>query len=175
MVWIYGGAFTSGDSTYDSYSPDFLLDENVVFVSFNYRLGIFGFMSTEDQTVSGNYGLKDQVLALQWIKDNIEYFGGDPNRITIFGESAGGASVSYLLQIPQAQGLFNAAIVQSGNSLNLWSLTTRSRQLAFQVGYRLGISALLSRTLLSKMRDMDAYTLQSAAMSVQTTVSIFLL
>ncbi|KAL1513314.1 hypothetical protein ABEB36_002736 [Hypothenemus hampei] len=168
MVWIHGGGFTGGDSRYDSYNPDFLLDENVVFVSLNYRLGIFGFMSTEDQTVSGNWGLKDQVLALQWVRENIEYFGGNSSRITIFGESAGGASVSYLLQIPQAQGLFDAAIIQSGNSLNLWSLTTRARQAAFQVGYNLGILALLSRTLLDRLRGIEAYRLQATAASVST-------
>lgn len=170
MVWIYGGAFTSGDSSYEKYAPDFLLDDGVVYVSFNYRLGILGFMSTEDTTVSGNWGLKDQVLALKWIKENIASFGGDPNRITIFGESAGGASVSYLLQIPQAQGLFDAAIVQSGNSLNLWSLTTRARQAAFQVGYNLGIAAVLARTLLQRLREVDAYALQRSAQSVLAQV-----
>ncbi|XP_066255175.1 uncharacterized protein [Euwallacea similis] len=172
MVWVYGGAFTSGGSSYENYAPDFLLDDNVVYVSFNYRLGILGFMSTEDQTVSGNWGLKDQVLALQWIHDNIAAFGGDRNRITIFGESAGGASVSYLLQIPQAQGLFNNAIIQSGSSLNLWALTTRARQAAFQVGYNLGIPALLARTLLDRLRDVDAYRLQNTATSVLTQVYI---
>ncbi|XP_066143814.1 juvenile hormone esterase-like [Euwallacea fornicatus] len=170
MVWIYGGGFTSGDSSYESFAPDYLLNDNVVFVSFNYRLGILGFMSTEDQTVSGNWGLKDQVLALKWINDNIESFGGDRNRITIFGESAGGASVSYLLQIPQAQGLFNNAIIQSGSSLNLWALTTRARQAAFHVGYTLGIPSLLARTLLTNLRNVDAYVLQKAAMSVYNQV-----
>lgn len=104
LVWIYGGAFTGGDSTYESFAPDFFLDDNVVFVSFNYRLGAFGFLSTEDKLASGNWALKDQVLALKWVKDNIAAFGGDSNRITIFGESAGGAAVSYLVQIPQAEG-----------------------------------------------------------------------
>ena len=104
MVWIYGGAFIQGDSKYTTYGPDYFLEEDVVFVSFNYRVGPLGFLSTEDTNAPGNWGLKDQVLALQWIKDNIKYFGGDSNKITIFGESAGSASVSYLLQIPKAQG-----------------------------------------------------------------------
>ncbi|KAL1513312.1 hypothetical protein ABEB36_002734 [Hypothenemus hampei] len=170
MVWIHGGAFTGGDSSYDSYAPDFLLDENVVFVSFNYRLGVLGFLSTENKVVSGNWGLKDQVLALQWARENIEYFGGNSKRITIFGESAGGAAVSYLVQIPQAQGLFDAAIVQSGNSLNLWSLTTRARNAAFRVGTNLGIFALTASTLVKRLRNVDAYDLQSSAMTVLTRV-----
>nr|UUB32761.1 carboxylesterase COEA10 [Dendroctonus rhizophagus] len=171
LVWIYGGAFTGGDSTYDSYAPDFFLDDNVVFVSFNYRLGVFGFLSTEDKLASGNWALKDQVLALKWVKDNIAAFGGDVNRITIFGESAGGASVSYLVQIPQAEGLFNAAIIQSGNSENLWALSTRARQAAFQVGSNLGIVALRSSTLLKGLRKADAYKLQTAASSALTKIA----
>ncbi|KAJ8952066.1 hypothetical protein NQ318_010976 [Aromia moschata] len=98
MAWIYGGAFISGNSSYKTYGPDYLLDEDIVFVSFNYRLGIFGFLSTGDEVCSGNWGLKDQVLALEWVQDNIAYFGGNPSNVTIFGQSAGGASVSYLLQ-----------------------------------------------------------------------------
>jgi carboxylesterase type B len=172
MVWIYGGAFTGGSSKYHHFGPDYFLEEDVVFVSFNYRVGIFGFLSTEDRVASGNWGLKDQVLALQWIKDNIEYFGGDPNKITIFGESAGGASVSYLLQIPKAQGLFNAAIMQSGTSEMLWALSTRARQTAFQVGYGLGIASLLSSTLIPRLRDIEAYRLQRQAASTLNTVYI---
>lgn len=170
LVWIHGGGFTGGDSTYRSFGPDYFLEEDVIFVSFNYRLGIFGFISTDDRTASGNWGLKDQVLALRWIKDNIQHFGGDPSKITIFGESAGGASVSYLLQIPQAQGLFNAAIMQSGTSEMLWALNTRARQTAFQVGYSLGIASLLSSTLISRLRNVDAYRLQRQASSTFTQV-----
>lgn len=104
MVWIYGGAFTDGNSTYYSYGPDYLLEQEVIFVSFNYRLGIFGFMSTEDLACPGNIGLKDQVLALTWVKRNIERFGGNPRRVTVFGQSAGAASVSYLLQTNLTEG-----------------------------------------------------------------------
>lgn len=105
MVWIYGGGFATGNSSYQIYGPDYLLDEdNIVFVSFNYRLGAFGFLSTEDLACPGNMGLKDQVLALKWVKRNIEHFGGDPNKVTIFGESAGSASVSYQLQSRSSKG-----------------------------------------------------------------------
>lgn len=104
MVWIYGGSFVNGDSSYNNYGPDYLLEQDVIFASMNYRLGVFGFASTEDLSCPGNMGLKDQALALQWIQRNIKYFGGDPNRVTIFGESAGAASVSYQLQSSYSKG-----------------------------------------------------------------------
>lgn len=104
MVWIYGGGFEGGDSTYDNYGPDFLLEKNVIVVSLNYRLGFLGFLSTGDNVVPGNNGLKDQVLALKWVKDNIDRFCGDPNQITLAGQSAGSASVAYHIQSPQSQG-----------------------------------------------------------------------
>lgn len=104
MVWIYGGGYIYGNSSYRSFGPDYLLEKDVIFVSFNYRLGIFGFLSTEDLSCPGNTGMKDQVQALIWIQRNIKYFGGDPNSITIFGVSAGASSVSYLLQSKLAKG-----------------------------------------------------------------------
>lgn len=104
MVWIYGGGFETGTSEYVDAAPDFFLDQDVVFVSFNYRLGIFGFLSFGDSIVPGNNGLKDQNLALVWIKENIIRFGGDFDQITLFGQSAGAASVSYHLLSPTSRG-----------------------------------------------------------------------
>lgn len=98
IVWIHGGAFTGGNSSYDLFGPDYFLEQDIIFVSFNYRLGIFGFLSTEDLSCPGNMGLKDQALALKWIQRNIKYFGGDHSRVTLFGHSSGAASVAYLLQ-----------------------------------------------------------------------------
>ena len=93
MVWIHGGAFTSGNGSSTTYGPEFLLDKEIIYVSINYRLGIFGFLSTGDKIAPGNFGLKDQVLALKWVQKNIKAFGGDPKKVTIFGQSAGGVSV----------------------------------------------------------------------------------
>lgn len=104
MVYIYGGGFNLGNSSYRVNGPDYLLEEGVVFASFNYRLGIFGFGSTEDAACPGNFGFKDQVLALRWVRDNVEFFGGDPEKVTVFGQSAGSASVSYLLQTNLTRG-----------------------------------------------------------------------
>ena len=95
MAWIHGGAFVTGTGNSVKAGAGYLLDKDIVLVTMNYRLGIFGFLSTGDSAAPGNFGLKDQVLALKWIQENIKAFGGDPKRVTIFGESAGGASVSF--------------------------------------------------------------------------------
>ena len=119
MVFIHGGGFASGAS--NDYNPASLVnDGNIVFVSFNYRIGIFGFFShpainAEDHP-SGNYGIMDQQLALAWVQKNIEYFGGDTTNITVFGESAGGASILAHIAAPSSRGLFQKAIIESGGS-----------------------------------------------------------
>jgi para-nitrobenzyl esterase len=120
MVWIHGGAFMFGEGATPWYDgTKFATHGDVVVVSINYRLGSFGFLHLADLfgdevAGAGNLGLLDQVAALEWVRDNIEAFGGDPNRVTIFGESAGAASVATLLGVPAASGLFDAAIPQSG-------------------------------------------------------------
>lgn len=105
MVWIHGGAFYSGSGNDDIYGPDYIVEKNVVLVTINYRVGIIGFLNLDDEEAPGNQGLKDQVMALKWVKRNIEKFGGDPSNVTIFGESAGSASVHYLTLSPLAQGI----------------------------------------------------------------------
>ncbi|MGB0389213.1 MAG: carboxylesterase/lipase family protein [Ardenticatenaceae bacterium] len=119
MVWIHGGDHQDGSGSDPYYDSDALAKKAVVFVSINYRLGILGYyahpeLSAEsEQGVSGNYGTLDQVAALQWVRDNIGVFGGNPNNVTIFGESAGGESVAHMLTTPLARGLFHRAIMQS--------------------------------------------------------------
>jgi para-nitrobenzyl esterase len=120
MVWIYGGGFVNGGSSPEVYSGEAFARQGVVFVSFNYRLGRFGFfgfpaLSKEHpREPKGNYGYMDQIAALKWVQKNIAGFGGDPGNVTIFGESAGGGSVHALMTSPAAKGLFHKAIVQSG-------------------------------------------------------------
>jgi para-nitrobenzyl esterase len=121
MVWIYGGGFVNGGSSPAVYSGDRFARDGVVLVSFNYRVGRFGFfahpaLSAEnaDGGLLGNYALLDQIAALKWVRDNIAAFGGDPGNVTVFGESAGGVSVHDLLTSPLAKGLFHKAIIQSG-------------------------------------------------------------
>ncbi|XP_047106309.1 juvenile hormone esterase-like [Schistocerca piceifrons] len=101
MVWIHGGAFLLGSGNTELYGPDYLMEHDVLLVTFNYRLGVLGFLSTEDELVPGNAGLKDMVMALKWVKSNITRFGGDPGNVTIFGESAGSMSC-HILSISSA-------------------------------------------------------------------------
>ncbi len=123
MVWIYGGGFQAGATSEPRQDGENLAKKGVVVVSGNYRLGIFGFFSDPELTAesahhaSGNYGLMDQIAVLKWVKKNIAAFGGDPNNVTIFGESAGAFSVSALMASPPAQGLFQKAIGESGSML----------------------------------------------------------
>ena len=119
MVWIYGGGFQIGASSQSAYDGEALAAQGVVLVSINYRLGIFGFLAhpaldqESPKGVSGNYALLDMVAALEWVKRNIGEFGGDPNNVTIFGESAGGTAVCLLMVVPQAEGLFQKVISES--------------------------------------------------------------
>jgi carboxylesterase type B len=119
MVWIHGGGLETGSNNFVDYGPTRLLDKDVVVVSINYRLGPFGYLSLGSSTVPGNAGMLDQVLALQWVRDNIGYFHGDPSLVTVFGESAGSASIAYHLLSPLSRGLFQRGILQSGTALGL--------------------------------------------------------
>jgi para-nitrobenzyl esterase len=116
MVWIHGGALVTGSG--DPYDPTRLVAKGVIVVTINYRLGLFGFFAhpaiEAEGHLNGNYGLMDQQLALKWVRRNIAAFGGDPSRVTIFGESAGGLSIYAQLASPLAAGLFQRAIVESG-------------------------------------------------------------
>lgn len=120
MVWIHGGGYANGSGTAALYDGQALAQQGVVVVTLNYRLGRFGFFAHPALEASaqgemiGNYGLMDVVAALSWVRDNIDRFGGDPDQVTIFGESAGGAAVNALMVSPIARGLFSKAIVQSG-------------------------------------------------------------
>lgn len=123
MVFIHGGAFLNGSNDKLMYGPDNLMNDDVVLVVINYRLGLLGFLSLKDPSlgVTGNMGFKDMVLALKWVQENIKDYNGDPNNVTIFGESAGSASVHLLMLSPLAKGLFHKVIAQSGSALNGWS------------------------------------------------------
>uniref|UniRef100_A0A182WIA4 Carboxylesterase type B domain-containing protein n=1 Tax=Anopheles minimus TaxID=112268 RepID=A0A182WIA4_9DIPT len=116
MVFIHGGAFKYGSGNSDCYSPEDLLEQNVIVVTFNYRLGPLGFLHLPSQGVEGNVALKDQQLVLRWVMENIAHFNGDPNNVTLFGESAGGIAVHLHLLSPLSTQYFHKAICQSGVS-----------------------------------------------------------
>jgi para-nitrobenzyl esterase len=130
LVWIYGGGFGAGATSEKNYSGENLARKGVVLVSIAYRVGQLGFLAHPELSaespnhVSGNYGLLDMIAALQWVKKNIAAFGGDPDKVTIFGESAGGIAVSMLCASPLAKGLFQGAISQSGGSFGPPRITT---------------------------------------------------
>ena len=134
IVWIHGGSFSRGGAA--EYDPDYLLDDEVVLVTIQYRLGMFGFLSTETKEAPGNYGMLDQVAALRWVKENIGAFSGDPERVTIMGQQAGGASVHYHLLSPltRSLGLFARAVSMSGTALAWWASIKRPQEKAKKLG-----------------------------------------
>lgn len=140
MIFLYGGAFQNGSSTTKYYGPDYLLMADVVVVTLNYRVGALGFLCLKDEelNVPGNAGLKDQLLAMKFVKNNIQNFGGDPDNITLFGQSAGGGSVSWHCISEPSRALFKRAIIMSGCVLNSWCLTPHkdwANRLARKLGY----------------------------------------
>lgn len=158
LLWFHGGGWVAGAGHSDYYGPKFLMDFDVVLVTVNFRLGSLGFLSTEDLECPGNLGLKDQQQTLRWVHENIAFFNGDPNRVTIFGESAGGASVHYHMVSPLSEGLFHRAISQSGTFYNPWTLTSpgTARKKAMMVGEHLGCNFEDSKELIKCLQTKSA-------------------
>jgi para-nitrobenzyl esterase len=149
LVYIYGGAFTSGGGNVPIYDGQAIVKKGVVYVTFNYRVGLFGFFSHPELSresghqASGNYALMDQIAALKWIKNNIVAFGGDPNNVTIAGQSAGSMSVNCLVASPLAKGLFEKAIGESGANFSRESLSLASAEGEGQkIAQKLGVVSL---------------------------------
>uniref|UniRef100_A0A336MI63 Carboxylic ester hydrolase n=1 Tax=Culicoides sonorensis TaxID=179676 RepID=A0A336MI63_CULSO len=155
MFWIHGGSFTGGSGDSFTFGPELLVGQNVIVVTTNYRLGLLGFFSTNDKYAQGNYGLKDCVEALRWVQNNIEAFGGDPNRVTIFGESAGASLVHYLVLSPMAKGLFSGAISQSGTALNPWAFQDYPRTQAYKVAQLLNLTFTTTEDLVNQLRAVE--------------------
>jgi para-nitrobenzyl esterase len=167
MVWIHGGAFVIGAGSQAIYNGKHLAARDVVVVTINYRLGTLGFLNLFDATDGklpgrGAEGLADQILALHWVKTNIARFGGDPGNVTIFGESAGGMSVSALLAAPAAKGLFHKAIAQSG---------------AGHIGYDREKAARVARAVLDELglTSAEAYRAQDVPQAAIVKAQIALL
>ncbi len=171
MVWIYGGGFVAGAASEPRQDGENLARKDVVVVSFNYRLGVFGFfahpeLSAESGTnSSGNYGLLDQVEALRWVQKNISAFGGDPDNVTIFGESAGSFSVSALMASPLTKGLFQRAIGESGALLGA-SRSTKSRSETEKEGAKFAES--VGAKTLKDLRTRSAEELLKASLKGDT-------
>jgi para-nitrobenzyl esterase len=170
LVWIHGGGFFAGFGGEERHNGARLAQKGAVVVTLNYRLGPFGFLAhpalaaESPQHSAGNYGLLDQIAALQWVRRNVAQFGGDPSRVTIFGESAGGMSVGSLIASPLAKGLFARAILESGTGVGIGigrrdSIQAASVQLAESLGVR-GLGAEAAK----RLRAMNGDTLLAVAL-----------
>ncbi|MHB1793380.1 MAG: carboxylesterase/lipase family protein [Acidobacteriaceae bacterium] len=168
MVWIHGGGFVTGGSSEPRQDGEHLARKGVIVVSMNYRLGIFGFFALPSlaaespKHAAGNYGLMDQVAALDWVRRNIAAFGGDPAKVTIFGESAGSISVSAQMASPVSRGLFVGAIGESGGALTGPGLTFQPLPASEQRGQRFAESAFKNSSL-AFLRSVSAADLLKAA------------
>ncbi|GAB6024654.1 Carboxylesterase 5A [Chamberlinius hualienensis] len=168
IVSIHGGAFIAGSGQSSVYGPQNLMDYPVVLVTFNYRLGLFGFLNTEDENAYGNYGLVDQVMLLKWVQTNVDKFGGDPKRVTIYGESAGGASVIYHLISPLSSGLFHKAISSSGSAISPWALDRHPLQKAQLLADTLGCPKTSdTKMLVQCFLNQTTHSLVQASMQLQ--------
>jgi para-nitrobenzyl esterase len=181
MVWIHGGGFGAGATAEPLYSGEHFAQRGVVYVSIGYRIGVFGFMAHPELSAetkqgtfgraSGNWGLLDQIAGLQWVQRNIAAFGGDPRRVTIFGESAGGIAVSMLAASPLAKGLFHGVISQSGGSFGPTRTPSQPGENiphlpdAERAGRALGEK--LGAPSIAQMRAVDAKKVMSTAPGIQ--------
>ncbi len=173
MVWIYGGALQRGSSAAPMYDGAAFAKRGIVFVSINYRLGVFGWLAHPELSAeslhgaSGNYGLLDQIEALKWVRANIAAFGGDAGNVTIMGESAGALSVSYLLTSPLANGLFDKAIAESPNIRAVPKLKEAGYGLPSAEQFGLTLANKVGAADISALRAMDAVELAHASMKAR--------
>lgn len=176
MVWIHGGGFVEGASSDESVDGRVLVALNdVIMVSMNYRLNAFGFLATGDEELKGNYGLWDQNEAMKWVKQNIAAFGGDPDNISLFGQSAGGASVGHHLIAEQSWNYFHKALMISGNMMSPWGLETnieKARSDAFLLGRLVGCEdSMTSEDLVACLRNKEAEQIIAGANAVLLTTT----
>lgn len=175
MVWIYGGGFLVGGSMGANFLDNYLYSGqeiadrgNVIVVTLGYRVGALGFLSTGDSDLPGNYGLWDQHAAIAWVHRNIRSFGGDPNNITLFGESAGGASVSFQTLTPHNKGLIRRAISQSGVALCPWGIIKNPRRIAEEVALKVNCPTDSRMASCLKMTDPVVLTM-AGTLSMQSS------
>jgi len=158
LVFFYGGTFVHGHMDYGHQKSAFLVQEDVILVTLNYRVGPFGFLSTGDTVIPGNMGLKDQQFALKWVQQNIHLFGGDAQKVTIMGQSAGSASMTYQLLSPGSKGLFRAAIGCSGSALCDWASQRNAEDVAYGIAAEIDPTFSRQRTtkeLLEFLQSVD--------------------
>lgn len=167
LVYIHGGAYELGTSI--TFTGDILALHGVVVVVIQYRLGPFGFLTTGDSAAPGNYGMLDQVEALKWVKGNIENFGGDPSKVTIFGQSAGGSSVGLHLLSPLSEGLFHQAIAESGVDLCPFAIQPVSSGLCFakELSGKLNCPTSDHSAMVACMSEKEGHLIQEASAAIE--------
>ncbi|BES88569.1 Esterase [Nesidiocoris tenuis] len=163
LFYVHGGAFAIGDPGVRE-NADYLMDEDIVLVGVAYRLNGYGFMSFGDKVLPGNYGLKDQAMALAWVNQNIASFGGDPNSITVFGGSAGGASAHYLLKSPLTESIVARAVSHSGTINHVWSIVDHqlAKQAAMNVTKKVKCLRPTSEEMLECLQEVNTTVLTEA-------------
>ncbi|KAK9719892.1 Carboxylesterase family [Popillia japonica] len=174
IVWIHGGSFAVIFTNNTLSGVDYFIDEEVIFVTIHYRLGPFGFLSTEDDVIPGNFGLKDQVMAIEWVYENINKFGGDPKKITIMGESgesAGGTATSYFGMLPQLNGKIAGIIQQSSTSISEFSLGRNHRLGAYILSTKLGLQTQNTTAILEHLRKANVEDIRRSAVTTHIDVS----
>ncbi|XP_074473824.1 bile salt-activated lipase-like [Sebastes fasciatus] len=166
MVWIYGGGFMVGGSSGANFLDNYLYKGqeiadrgNVIVVTLGYRVGTLGFLSTGESDLPGNYGLWDQQAAIAWVHRNIRSFGGDPDNITLFGESAGAASVSFQTITPHNKGMIRRAISQSGTALCPWAINKNPRKFAEEIALKVNCPTDHTMVACLKMTDPEVLTM----------------
>ncbi|CAL1530943.1 unnamed protein product [Lymnaea stagnalis] len=179
LVWIHGGGYHAG-SQFNDGDASTLTRYGIVTVSINYRLSPFGFLSTEDDVMPGNYGMLDQVLALKWVQKNIRSFGGDPKQVTIGGESAGAFSVALQILSPLSKGLFHRAVMESGSALAPAAIERPGTQIRVKdftaiVGASVGCTSANSSQLLQCLKGVDADRLKLAATAAEQKLGVSLI
>ena len=159
MIWIHGGGLQYGGNWYSRYGPKHFIDKDVIVVAINYRLNILGFLTLGNEDAPGNLGLRDQILALSWVQEYIERFGGDPGSVTIFGESAGALSVQLHLLSPMSKGLFQRAIIQSGSGICLRSRVLSPEEALASVDYVLDYFGC-NQTIMEKLQCLQNQSIE---------------
>ncbi|KAK3083746.1 hypothetical protein FSP39_002528 [Pinctada imbricata] len=169
MIWVHGGGYVIGQGMF--FDPSYMSAKGkVIIVTINYRLGIFGFASLHNGDLKGNYGLWDQIMAMRWVKNNIMALGGDPDSITIYGESAGGFSVGLQALIPTNKGLFHRVIAQSGMANSLFAVSKVEPNNTLAIGKEVGCDIDSYDVLYDCMMNKSAAGINAAASTVSGTI-----
>ncbi|KAF7992375.1 hypothetical protein HCN44_001700 [Aphidius gifuensis] len=173
IVFIHGGGYDTGSADDQFYGADFFIEKDIVVVTLEYRLGAVGFINVGSDDGVANAGLKDQVLALKWIQNNIINFGGCPDRVTILGHNAGASSVQYHMLSPMSQGLFKSAIIQSGSFACPWAISLTPKDDALMLATKLGITVKNTEDVMNKLKDISTKDIVKATMELMPTKNIF--